>query len=361
LIPIAKPLVGLEEQKAILEVLASGQLASGDYVKKFETMFKEYLGSKYTVCTSNGTTALHAALLGAGIGNGDIVITTPFSFIATGNAILYAGAIPLFADIDFETFNIDPYSIEQVIKENEGKVKAILIVHLFGNPCDMDRIMDICNRYSITLIEDCAQAHGAEYSNKKVGSFGLAGAFSFYPTKNMTCGEGGMIVTDDEEYYERIKKIINHGQSKRYQHDVLGYNYRMTNISAAIGIEQLKKLEDFNNRRIYNASEYYKQIKNKSFIMPEITEHSKHVFNQFTIKSNLPIEKVINILQDEQIGYGIYYPTIIPEQPIYKNLNLTHRCPIAFKTSNQVLSIPVHPSLTKDEIEHITTVLNNIN
>ena len=361
MIPIAKPIVGLEEQKAVMEVLSNGQLASGDYVKKFEDTFRAFLGCKYAVCTSNGTTALHAALLGAGIGDGDIVITTPFSFIATGNAILYAGGIPLFADINWETFNIDPDSIEQVIKENEGKVKAILIVHLFGNPCDMDKIIEICNRYNILLIEDCAQAHGAEYRNKKVGTFGSAGAFSFYPTKNMTCGEGGMIVTDDEEHYERIKKIVNHGQSKRYQHDILGYNYRMTNISAAIGIEQLKKLKHFNNSRINNASQYYKQIKNKSFILPEITEHSKHVFNQFTIKSNIPIEKVINILQKEQIGYGIYYPTIIPEQPLYKNLPLTHCCPIALKASNQVLSIPIHPSLTKDEIEHITTVLNSIN
>ncbi len=271
MIPIAKPLVGLEEEKAILEVLSTGQLASGDYVRRFESMFKEYIGSKYAICTNNGTAALHAALLGAGIGKGDLVITTPFSFIATANAILYTGATPIFADINWETFNIDPDNIERIIENTSSKIKAILIVHLFGNPCDMDRITEICDTHDITLIEDCAQAHGAEYKNKKVGSFGLAGTFSFYPTKNMTCGEGGMIVTDDEEFYEKTKKIINHGQSKRYQHDLLGYNFRMTNISATIGIEQLKKLDHFNSKRIGNAYEFYKNIRNDKIIMPQKT------------------------------------------------------------------------------------------
>lgn len=358
MIPIAKPLITKDEEKAVMEVLSKGQLASGEYVTKFEDMFKDYLGCKYALCTTNGTTALHAALLGTGIGKGDLVITTPFSFIATSNAILYVGATPLFADVEEDTFNIDPDKVENLIKNTKGKIKAMIIVHLFGNPCDMERIVEICKKYDIILIEDCAQAHGAEFRQKKVGTFGAVSAFSFYPTKNMTCGEGGMVVTNDEKVYDFVKKIINHGQVQRYQHDILGYNFRMTNISAAIGIEQLKKIDYFNNLRIYNAYRYLKELNRDRFILPIVNNNTKHVFHQFSIRCKESRSKVINLLEKNEIGYGIYYPTILPDQPLYKKLNISSNCPVSQKLCEEVLAIPVHPALSEHDVNKIIEVLN---
>ncbi len=359
MIPIAKPIITDDEKKAVLDVLSTGQLASGKYVTMFEDMFKSYLGCKYAICTNSGTAALHAALLGAGIGKGDLVITTPFSFIATSNAILYVGATPLFADVEEETFNIDPDKVENLIRNTTEKIKAIIIVHIFGNPCSMNRIMEICEKYNIILIEDCAQAHGAEYRQKKVGTFGEVSAFSFYPTKNITCGEGGMVVTDDEEIYNSVRKVINHGQVQRYEHDILGYNFRMTNISAAIGIEQLKKLDHFNNLRISYANKYLKELSRDKFILPIVNNNVKHVFHQFSIRCKDDRNNVIDLLEKNEIGYGIYYPTLIPDQPLYKQLNLGSHCPVSHKLCEEVLSIPVHPALSEDDVNNIIKVLND--
>lgn len=359
MIPIAKPIITENEKKAVLEVMSTGQLASGKYVEKFEDMFKNYLGCKYAICTNSGTAALHAALLGAGIGKGDLVITTPFSFIATSNAILYVGATPLFADVEEETFNIDPDKVENLIRNTKEKIKALIIVHIFGNPCNMDRIMEICEKHNIILIEDCAQAHGAEFKKKKVGTFGTVSAFSFYPTKNMTCGEGGMVVTDDDEIYNSVLKVINHGQVRRYEHDILGYNFRMTDISAAIGIEQLKKLDTFNDLRISNANRYMKGLYTDKFTLPVLNNNIKHVFHQFSVICKDDRNKVIDLLEKNQIGYGIYYPKIIPDQPLYKGLNLGSDCPISKRLSEEILSIPVHPALSEVDIGNIIKVLNS--
>lgn len=359
MIPIAKPIITEDEKKAVLEVMSTGQLASGKYVERFEDMFKKYLGCKYAICTNSGTAALHAALLGAGIAKGDLVITTPFSFIATSNAILYVGATPLFVDVEEETFNIDPDKVENLIRNTKEKIKALIIVHIFGNPCNMDRIMEICEKYNIILIEDCAQAHGAEFKKKKVGTFGAVSAFSFYPTKNMTCGEGGMVVTNDDEIYNSVSKVINHGQVRRYEHDILGYNFRMTNISAAIGIEQLKKLDTFNDLRISNANRYMNGLSRDKFTLPVLNNNIKHVFHQFSVICKDNRNKVIDLLEKNQMGYGIYYPKIIPDQPLYKGLNLGSNCPISKRLSEEILSIPVHPALSKEDIDNIIKVLNS--
>ncbi len=360
MIPIAKPLIGIEETEAVSEVLSKSQIASGEYVVKFEDNFRRYLSCEYAVCTSNGTTALHTALMAAGIGPNDLVITTPYSFIATSNAILYVGAKPLFADVDRDTFNIDPNKIEALITSTPEKIKALVIVHLYGNPCDMDRIQEICNKYEIILIEDCAQAHGAEYNHQKVGTFGLASIFSFYPTKNMTCGEGGMVTTNSEEIYHNAKKIINHGQEQRYIHDIIGYNYRSTNIAAAIGIEQLKKLDYFNGKRIENAKKYIDNLSPEKYATPLVRNNAKHVFNQFTLKCHMDRNQVIEALDKAGIGYGLYYPKTIPEQPLYKNLGLTTPCMIANSLSNESISIPIHPILSNHDIEYIIDTLNHI-
>lgn len=360
MIQISKPLMEEEEKNIVCKVLSEGMLASGEYVTEFESRFSNYLGCRYSVCTSNGTTALHAALLSAGIGQGDLVITTPFSFIATANAILYVGARPIFADIDEKSFNIDPDKVEEIICNSREKIKALIIVHLFGNPCQMDRIVYICKKYDILLIEDCAQAHGAEYNGKKVGTFGKVSIFSFYPTKNITCGEGGIIVTNDEEIYLRAKRIINHGQEKPYNHTTIGYNYRMTNIAAAIGMEQLKKLNRFNAKRIENAKYYDNEVLKSKYILPATFENCKHVYNQYTLKCKYNREKLINKLREENIGYGIYYPLTIPSQPLYKNLGVRADCPLAERLTNEVVSIPVHPSLSQDELVKIVSTLNEI-
>lgn len=360
MIPIAKPLMEEEEKNIVCKVLSEGMLASGEYVTEFESRFSNYLGCRYAVCTSNGTTALHTALLSAGIGQSDLVITTPFSFIATANAILYVGAKPIFADVDEKSFNIDPDKVEEIICNSREKIKALIIVHLFGNPCQMTRIVDICEKYDILLIEDCAQAHGAEYNEKKVGTFGKVSIFSFYPTKNITCGEGGILVTNDKEIYNRAKRIINHGQERQYIHTVIGYNYRMTNIAAAIGIEQLKKLERFNSKRIENA-EYYNNVISKSkYKLPEAFENYKHVYNQYTVKCECNREKVIGKLKEENIGYGIYYPLTIPSQPLYKSLEIKADCPLAERMTNEVISIPIHPALSCDDLAKIVSTLNKI-
>src|SRR3989304_8088785 len=238
MIHIASPLIGEEEKKAVEEVRSSGMLAQGPKVRELEEAFSRYIGSGHAIAANNGTTALHAALLACGIKRGDEVITTPFSFIATANTILYCGAKPVFADISEKTFNIDPEKIKDKITK---KTKALLIVHLYGLPCEMKGILEICEEHNLRLIEDACQAHGAEYKGKKVGSFGDAACFSFYPTKNMTTGEGGMIKTNDMEVAEKAMLLREHGSKVRYHHEILGYNYRMTAIASAIGIEQLKR------------------------------------------------------------------------------------------------------------------------
>ena len=244
-INIASPKIGKEEIKAVTEVLKSGMLAQGPKVSEFEEKFARFIGVKYAIATSSGTTALEIALRAAGIGPDDEVITSPFTFIASANSILYTGARPVFADIVEQTFNLDPEKIEAKITK---KTKAIMPVHLYGNACAMTKIMVIAKKRKLAIIEDACQAHGAEWGGKKVGSFGLAGAFSLYPTKNMTTGEGGMITTNSKEIYDKANLLRAHGSKIKYYHDILGYNYRMTDIEAAIGIEQQKKLNKFNNK-----------------------------------------------------------------------------------------------------------------
>src|SRR5579863_8916690 len=241
MIPIAQPLLGSEESDAILRVLASGQLAQGEHVAAFERRFAEVCHVREAVAVSSGTAALHLALLAHGIGQGDEVITTPFSFAATANVILLVGATPVFVDIERDTYNLDPMLVEATITP---RTKAILPVHLYGNPCAMPQLQAIAKTHNIVLIEDACQAHAAAIDGKPVGSFGI-GCFSFYPTKNMTTGEGGMITTNDPAVAERLRLLRNHGQKERYSHTTLGYNLRMTDMQAAIGLVQIEKLETF--------------------------------------------------------------------------------------------------------------------
>ena len=350
MIRIASPLIGNEEIKAVREVLKSGLLAQGPKVKEFEERIAEYIGVKYGIATSSGTTALHTALLAAGIKPGDEVITTPFTFIATANSILYCNAKPVFADIDEKTFNINPDEIEKKITE---KTKAILPVHLYGQPADMERILEICETHNLLLIEDAAQALGAEFNNKKVGSFGICAIFSFYPTKNITTGEGGMIVTNDENLAERCRKIRNHGEYQRYFVDSLGYNYRMTDIAAAIGLTQFRKLEKFNKKRIKNAKFLTKHLKDIEEIeVPFVDKRVKHVFHQYTIKTSRR-DELKEFLEKRGIQAVVYYPLPIHKQKFYQDLGYKETLPVAESIALKVLSLPVHQNLKKEDLEFI--------
>jgi len=356
MIPIAKPLIGEEEKKAVLSVLDSDIIAEGPKVKEFEERFARYIGVKHAVATSSGTTALHVALLACGIKAGDEVITTPFTFIATANSILYCNAKPIFADIEEDTFNLDPEKIEEKITK---KTKAILPVHLYGHPCDMDEIMKIAGDNKLAVIEDACQAHGATYNNKKVGSFGT-GVFSFYPTKNMTTAEGGMLTTNDEKIAESCRLLRAHGSRARYHHEILGYNYRMTDIAAAIGLCQLKKLDQFNKKRIENANYLTNKIKSiEGIVTPSVKNNCVHVFHQYTVRvKNNKRDTVIEKLKENNIGFGVYYPVPIHKQDLYTRLGYKDKLPVAEKISGEVLSLPIHPAVTRNDLDKIVSAIS---
>ncbi|MCC9262020.1 MAG: DegT/DnrJ/EryC1/StrS family aminotransferase [Methanobrevibacter woesei] len=349
-VPIAKPIIGEEEIENVVEVLKSGMIAQGPKVMEFEEKFANWIGAKYGIATNSGTSALHVALLACGIGEGDEVITTPFTFIASGNAIVYTGATPVFADIDLDTYTIDPDKIEDLITD---KTKAILPVQLYGQAADMDKIREIAEKHDLKIIEDAAQAHGAEYNGEKVGTLGDMACFSFYPTKNMTTSEGGMITTNDEELAKKAQMFRAHGASERYHHDEIGYNFRMTDIAAAIGLAQLNVIDEFNNKRISNANYLNEQLKDvEGIVTPKSPDNYKHVYHQYTIlveKGNR--DDWVEFLTNKGIGTGIHYPIPLYNQPIYKKLGIEGDCPLAEKAADNVISLPVHPSLTKEDLD----------
>lgn len=359
MISIAQPMIGEEEIHAVIKVMESGILASGKKVTEFENSFAQYLGSKHAIACSSGTTALESAIKAVGIKKGDKILTTPFSFIASTNAIIYSGAVPVFADIDERTFNISPDAVEKALMTNPD-VKALLIVHLYGQSCNMDHIMDIVKKQNLILIEDCAQSHGAEWAGKKAGTFGDVAAFSFYPTKNMTTAEGGMVITNRDDVDKTARLLINHGMETRYFHSTIGYNFRMHNIAAAIGIEQLRKLDSFNQTRQENAIFYNTNISNAAIVLPYCTDARHHVYHQYTIRVKQELRKdLIRLLEKNQIGYGIYYPLSIPEQKCYEDFRFLDDYPVTNRIKNEVLSIPVHPSLTKEDLDQVVKVLNS--
>jgi len=361
MIPIAKPLIGQEEIDGVMGVMKSGVIAEGPKVKEFEDSFKKYIGVDHAIAVNSGTAALHVALLAKGIGKGDEVITTPFTFIATANSILFTGAKPVFADIEAETFNIDPEDVEKKITKN---TKAIIPVDLYGHPANMRAIMDIAGDYGLAVIEDACQAHGSIYQGKKIGAFD-AGCFSFYPTKNMTTSEGGIITTNDRKFADTARMIKSHGSKVRYYHEMLGFNLRMTDISAAIGLAQLKKVDGYNDARIGNSIMLNKLLSGIPGIVTPVTKPDcKHVFHQYTIRvtdeAKLTRDELIVELNKAGIGNSIYYPLPVHQQPYYKEIGYAETHPISEKMSKEVLSLPVHPSVTKDEIQFIADMFKEV-
>ncbi len=358
MIPIAKPVIEQEEIDSVIKVLKSGIIAEGPIVKKFEEKFANYIGVEHAIAVNSGTAALHVSLLAKGIGKGDEVITTPFSFIATANCIIFTGAKPIFTDVQEDTFNIDPAGITSKVSKN---TKAIIPVDLYGHPAELKAIMDIAEDYGLTVIEDACQAHGAIFKGQKTGSFDI-GCFSFYPTKNMTTSEGGMITSNDIDFNKKARMIRSHGSIIRYYHEMLGYNYRMTDIGAAMGLVQLKKIDAFNKKRIANATYLNNKLDDiKGIITPTTKSYCKHVFHQYTIRVTNDYEmtrdNLIQKLTAAGIGTGIYYPMPIHKQPYYKSLGYNESYPVSEQLSREVISLPVHPSITQNEMDFISDVI----
>jgi perosamine synthetase len=361
MIPVARPAIGQEEISAVADVLKSGMLASGDRVAEFERKFADLCGSNHAVAVNNGTAALHAALLAAGIGPGDEVIVPAFSFVATASAVVMCGARPVFADVDEKTFNINS---QQVAERITPKTKAVIGVHLFGQPCDVEALQEICESRSLKFIEDAAQAHGALYKNARTGSFGHLACFSFYATKNMITGEGGMVTTSDKGYNERLRLLINHGQSEKYLHTCLGYNYRMTDIGAALGIVQLKKLEKFNLRRRKNAEFYNASLSVRGLFVPFVGPSRNHVYHQYVIRltEEFPLNRMafMDYLKAKGVGSAVHYPIPLHRQPLFGLENDPDPCPVSTSLAGSVMSLPVHPLLDQKELSYICDTINRV-
>lgn len=353
-IPIARPVISDEEKRRVLDVLDSGLLVAGRQVSQFEKAFASYLGVQAAVATSSGTTALQVALEAVGIGPGDAVVTTPFTFVATSNAILHAGARAVFADVDPRTYNLDPGAVAEAVRRE--RARAILCVHLYGLPCDMDALARVAEDEAVLLIEDCAQAHGARYHGRPVGTFGRVGIFSFYPSKNMTTGEGGMLVTNDLSLAERSRLLVNVGQngSSDYVYEVIGYNYRMTDIAGALGIAQLQRLDERNAIRRRTAARLTAGLMGLDWLLPPIEPPGvQHVYNQYTVRILADRSQFVEHLRAHGVGSRIYYPSLVPQSPAYRRLGYGGSYPAAEVLAAQVVSLPVHPALSEEDVEHI--------
>jgi perosamine synthetase len=348
------PTFDKEMEEAALNALRNEHFVLGEGVYKFEDEFARYVGAEYAVSTNSGTAALHFSLLALGISRKHQVITTPFSFVATANSILHAGATPVFSDIDLKTYNIDSDRIAQGITK---RTKAIIPVHLYGNPCDMQRIIEMAENHGIKVIEDACQAHGAEWNGLNIGTIGDVGCFSFYPSKNMTvCGDGGMIVTNDENVAKITSKLRDCGRKTKYEHDIVGYTSRLNTANAAIGRVQLKRLDEWNEKRIQNASTYNKLLSDLDEIVlpPTGNGRIKPVYHLYVIRTTSR-DELRKWLEGNGIQCGVHYPLPIHLQPIYKKLFdfKGGEFPVSEFVSQTCLSLPMYPSLTKDNITYV--------
>jgi perosamine synthetase len=353
-ISVAKPQIGDEEIEAVTRVLRSGSLAQGPEVAAFEEEFSNALvNGVHSIAVNSGTSALHLSLLAAGIGPGDEVIVPSFTFAATANSVALTGATPIFADIEPEYFCLDPQAAEASIT---GRTVAIMPVHLYGHPAALDKFSDICNKNGLLLLEDAAQAHGASFNGKPVGTWGAASSFSFYPTKNMTSGEGGMVTTLDTEIARNVRLLRNQGQERKYENEIVGLNNRMTDIHAAIGRVQLRKLAHWNEKRRANAKFLSTHI--QGVATPQEAPGAFHVYHQYTIGvEGMDRDVFAGELTQRGIGSGVYYPIPNHRLPAFdRTLDL----PITERVVRQCLSLPVHPLLETWELERIVESVNEV-
>jgi perosamine synthetase len=344
--------MGAEEQELVASALASGMLVQGERVRELEERFADFVGVPHAVATSSGTTAIHLALLALDIGPGDEVITVAFTFIASVTPILHVGARAVFVDIEPRTYTMDPAQLEAAIT---SRTRAIMPVSLYGHPANMPEIIEIAERHGIPVIEDACQAHGAVLDGRCSGSWGL-GVFSFYATKNMTTGEGGMVTTSDPQIAETVRLLRQHGMRVRYHHDLLGYNFRMTDIHASIGLAQLKKLPANNERRRAIAARYTREL--VGVVPPFERPGAEAVYHQYTVRvpeRNAFMER----MQARGVGSSVYYPIPVHRQKPFLAIGSANvTLPVTERLSEEILSLPVHPSLTEDEVAEVIAATN---
>lgn len=375
-LPYGQQWIDDEDIDEVVKVLKGNYLTTGPKISEFENRIAQYVGSKYAVAVSNGTAALHGACFAAGIEKGDEVITTPLTFAASANCILYQGGKPVFADIDFDTYNIDPSEIEKNITE---KTKAIIPVDFTGQPVDMDRIKDIAEKYGLIVIEDAAHALGAEYKGNKIGSLADMTAFSFHPVKHITTGEGGMITTNDEKLYNRLVLFRTHGITRDanrlankkegswyYEQLELGYNYRITDIQCALGISQLNKLDKFIQRRKEIVQKYNNYLKDiDGVILPYQATYAKSSWHLYVIQLELEKFKVgrkiiFEALRAENIGVNVHYIPVY-YHPYYQRLGYKKGlCPKAEKFYERALTLPLYPKMEEKDIEDVVAALEKV-
>lgn len=362
-IKVAQPHIGEKEIEAVRDVLLSGNYVSGAKVEEFEAKFANYIGVDYAIAVNSGTAALHIALEAMGIRQGDEVIVPPMTFFATISAVLYLRAVPVFADIDLDDFCLSPQSVEKRIT---SKTKAVIPVHLFGAPAKMDDFLDLAKRFNISIIEDCAQAHGCKFKGRKVGSIGSAGTFSFFATKHMTTGEGGAITTNDATVAEKARIIRNHGMVSRDEHIVLGFNNRMTEIEAALGVVQLAKLDELNAQRILNSEYLITEIEKLTWaITPGVDRENTHTYFWCPLmvdetKADKKIEDLKEHLHRHGIGFRQRYREPLYRQPVLKKMGLDYSKVNLANTeavAGKILGLPNHPGLTKAQLNRVIEVL----
>ncbi|MBZ5568055.1 MAG: DegT/DnrJ/EryC1/StrS family aminotransferase [Acidobacteriia bacterium] len=344
-----------EIDAAVARILESSQFVLGEAVAAFEKDFARYCSTEQAIAVNTGTSALHLSLLAAGIGAGDEVITTPFTFVATVAAILYTGARPVLADIDPKSFNLDPAQIERAISP---RTKAIIPVHLYGQPADMDPIMEIARRHKLIVIEDAAQAHGAEYKGRRVGSIGAMGCFSFYPGKNLGAyGEGGAVTTSNPEYARTIRMLRDWGAEKKYQHQLKGYNYRMEGFQGAILGVKLRYLEGWTEARRAHARRYHQLLAGSGVRTPAEVSGVRHVYHVYTVRS-AERDELQRTLQAAGVQTGIHYPIPVHRQPAYSDLGYgPGDFPHAEAAAREVLSLPIFPEMTEAQMQEVVAAV----
>ncbi|WP_309131143.1 DegT/DnrJ/EryC1/StrS family aminotransferase [Brevibacterium sp.] len=357
----ASPIIGDAERKAVDAVLQTGMIAQGPEVAAFETEFAEQIAKTTTcVAVNSGTSALHLGLLAAGIGPGDEVIVPSFTFAATANSVALSGATPVFADIDIDSFTLDPESVRNSIT---ARTRAVMAVHLYGLPADIAALQAVCDENDLLFFEDAAQAHLAEFRGQHVGTFGMFGAFSLYPTKNMTSGEGGMVSATDEELLRLVRVYRNQGMERRYENEVVGFNYRMTDVHAAIGRAQLQQVAEWTAVRQSNAAALDDGL--VGVVTPPVPEGRKHVYHQYTVRidgaSADDRNQIANVLKDEHnIGTGVYYPVPNHRLPSLVDFAPELELPTTERAAEECLSLPVHPRLGKGDLERIVNGVNSV-
>ncbi len=361
------PLVDLKTQyrsikaeihAAIEKVLENSSFILGPAVSEFEDAFAKYCEARYCIASNSGTSALHLALLAAGVGPGDEVITVPFTFVATTAAIEYAGAQPVLVDIEPSTFTMDPAKIEAAITP---RTKAIMPVHLYGHPADMDAILAIARKHGLLVIEDAAQAHGAEYKGRRTGGIGDLACFSFYPGKNLGAyGEGGAVTTNNPEYAEKIRLLRDWGAAKRYHHSLKGYNYRMEGIQGAILGVKLRYLDQWTDARRNHAARFTAALAGQPVVTPGSRDWAKHVYHVYALRVTQSRDQFHKALVDRGVQAGLHYPIPVHLQEAYQNLGYqAGDFPCAEQAANQEISLPIYPELTADQIDFIVQTVKS--